>query len=161
VLLVCMLATTLIDMVAGVTLGVIIASILFMKKISESSAVQVESSKTLGRKKLAKIPEDTMLLRIQGAFFFGTAEKAFDRTAMINKKIKRLIIDLSNVSLLDITGVLAMSSMIERSTAAGIKVYVCGPERFIEKISRNIDAKQLQAIEFQPSLDSVITSLSA
>lgn len=152
----CLASTALIDMVVGVTIGVLLASILFMKRVSELTEIEAETATSLSRRLLAKVPDDTLLFRVQGALFFGTVEKAMDRTVLINSSIKKIILDLSKVSVIDITGIIAVKSIIDKSIQHGIKIYICGDGRILNKINNTLDAKQFKQVTYHETINEAI-----
>lgn len=139
VLLVCFTLTVFIDMVAGVTAGFILASLLFMKHISDLTQIDLAdaSMPPVDRRQYA-LPADTMIYRINGPLFFGTVEKAYDRYNFIHDHINKLIIDLERVPMVDMTGLVAMKSMLLSIAREGREVILCGRREITDKILQKL-----------------------
>ena len=71
--------TVFVDLVVAVNVGVVIAALLFMRRMADSVSVQQECS--AGRRPRARqasrrrLPPKVLVYRIDGPFFFGAAEK--------------------------------------------------------------------------------------
>jgi SulP family sulfate permease len=93
VLIACFGFTVFIDMVAGVTVGVVLACFLLVKRVADltQSAISHASTGHHHRVKHLNLPDDVMVYHINGSLFFGTVEKALDRTGFIRDYIKTLI----------------------------------------------------------------------
>lgn len=147
VLLTCFFLTVFIDMIAGVSVGIILAALLFLKRIAANTHVHLETPKI--DEDLAnhpELPKEIMLFRIEGPLFFGTVEKAYDRTMIINSSIKTLIIDLEKVPVIDMTGMVAMQSVLA-SISKNRCVYLCGQPSIVNKILRKLSPEIIQRLK--------------
>jgi SulP family sulfate permease len=135
VLLTCFGFTVFIDMVAGVTIGIVLASFLFMKRMSELTQINLNATfETTQEDGPPPLPDDVMIYRIDGPLFFGTVEKAYDSYNFTHDHIRTLIIDLRNVPLIDMTGLVAMKSMLASITREGRQVVLCGRKDVTDSI---------------------------
>lgn len=135
VLFCCFALTVLVDMVAGVLTGIVLASFLFMKRIAELTQIEInepESASTTEDDALST-PLDVIIFRVDGPLFFGTVEKAYDRTTILKDHSKTIIIDLVKVPLVDATGLVAIHSVLNSITSSK-DVILCGNHRVIDKI---------------------------
>jgi SulP family sulfate permease len=122
VLLACFVMTILIDMVAGVIVGVVLASLLFMKRSIHNSDVQTDHDGAI------TLPEHTMLFRFEGPLFFGTAQKAIERASFAAKTRKSVILDLSAVTLIDATGFQALHHLVHSLERDGHEAVIIRPK---------------------------------
>ena len=133
VLLTTFLLTVLIDLTVAISVGMVLAAFLFMKRMAEVTNVRAlkqefedddadryASDENGGR--LRDIPLGVEVYEINGAFFFGAAETFKDTLAQIAGKPKVLIIRLRDVLLLDSTGMRALKDVVHRSRKDGTAV---------------------------------------
>ena len=126
VLLLTFLLTVFVDLVVAVNVGVILAALLFMRRMAES--VNVEEVTTAappvaGEGLAARTGDrDTVVYSIEGPLFFGAAEKLERTLAHIQRQAKTLILRMGNVPFVDATGISALEDMITAFQHHGCKV---------------------------------------
>ena len=133
VLLTTFLLTVLIDLTVAISVGMVLAAFLFMKRMAEVTNVRAlkqefdeddedryESDENAVR--LREIPPGVEVYEINGVFFFGAAETFKETMAAIAGKPKVLIIRLRDVLLLDSTGMHALKDVVHRSRKDGTAV---------------------------------------
>ena len=94
VLLTCFSLTVLFDMVIAVSVGVVLAALLFMKRMAELSETKLDTG-TMAR---LELPEGVRLYEIAGPLFFGAAQRAmsaFDQISGIEDGGKVAFVDRS------------------------------------------------------------------
>jgi sulfate permease, SulP family len=140
VLLTCFGFTILIDMVAGVTAGVVLACLLLLKRMAAltQSAISHTSHGHHHTITHLPLPDEVMVYHINGPLFFGTAEKALDCMDIIGDTITTLIIDMENVPLIDMTGLVAMKTMMLDVLAKNKRIILCGNREITGKICRKL-----------------------
>ncbi len=132
VVLVTTLALTVIfDLVVAVEVGMVLASMLFIKRVSETTEVSrvtgedlLESPEQMAQGKT--IPDGVLVYRIFGPFLFGAAEKMEDAMASIGEWPRVLILRLHLVTAMDATGLNALQSIVERMKRNGGTVVLSG-----------------------------------
>jgi sulfate permease, SulP family len=131
VLLTTFLLTVLVDLTAGIGVGMVLASLLFMKRIAEVTNVTLvsrdfqdarPSSDESGAIYLRQVPRGVEVYEINGPFFFGAAEKFKDTLSEVSKKPKVLIIRMRNVPAIDSTAIHALRDLIRRTRRDGTLV---------------------------------------
>jgi SulP family sulfate permease len=124
VLLVCFGLTVLFDMVVSVTVGVVLASLLFIKRMAEAAEVRLvdEHPLELGR----PLPKGILLYEVAGPLFFGAAEQAMSALKLANGGVRVVILDLRSVPVLDMTGLVALESAFEKLNRSGVLVVIGG-----------------------------------
>lgn len=123
--------TVVFDLVIAVEVGMVLAAILFIKRVSETTEVgRVTSEDMLERPEHIaqgkKIPEGVLVYRIFGPFLFGAAEKMEDALAAVDEWPQVLILRLHLVTAMDITGMNALESIVERIRHRGGTVILSG-----------------------------------
>lgn len=126
VLLTCFLLTVFVDMVAGVGVGMIAASFMLIQRIIDITHVEMEQPETEASENGEKDPKGTLHYRIRGPLFFGTVEKAFDRSLFAPEHIHTLILDLSAVPFIDMTGLVALKSLLATTATPYRQVKIIG-----------------------------------
>ena len=126
--------TVVFDLVVAVEVGMVLAAMLFIKRVSETTEVSqvfesdvLESPEQLVSGK--EIPEGVLVYRIFGPFLFGAAEKMEDAIERVEKLPKVLILRLHLVSAMDATALNALESVIERFRKHGRAVILSGLHR--------------------------------
>ncbi|MEK7466483.1 MAG: C4-dicarboxylic acid transporter DauA [Planctomycetota bacterium] len=112
VLLVCWSLTVTFDMVVSVTVGFVLAAILFMRRMAEITQygfIQgAEPSQT------GVLPPGVVVYSINGPLFFGAAERAMGALGEIADSAKAVVFRLKNVPAIDATGLVALESALAR-----------------------------------------------
>jgi SulP family sulfate permease len=127
VLLICFGLTVFVDMVVSITVGTVLAALLFMRRMSEltESHVRLDSSEEADA---LVLPKGVILYEINGPLFFGAAQKAmgaFNRTQSNDFRV--LVLHLGRVPVIDVTGLVAMENMITDVIRHRRKVIITGP----------------------------------
>ena len=126
VLLTCFGLTVLFDMVVAVSVGVVMAALLFMKRMAEVSEVRLvdEHPILLDR----PLPKGVLVYEIAGPLFFGAAQKAMAALEEVDKGVRVVLLDLRSVPALDATGLVGLESAFERLHRAGVLVVIGGAQ---------------------------------
>ncbi len=126
------LVTVVMDLTIAVELGMVLAAVLFIKRVAETTQITAvdESVETEGshHSLVGKIvPEGAMVYRIFGAFFFG----ATDKLESVLKREKRepdvLILRMRKVVAMDATGLNALEDLYERLHRKGKHLVLSAP----------------------------------
>lgn len=136
ILLATFLITVLIDLVKAIEIGIILASFLFMKRMSDVSNVNITSLDAaedtddyydfINENEKLQTPEDVQIYEINGPFFFGAAEKFIQATGELGKKTHTLIIRMRNVPAMDATGLQAFKNLIELCKHKDVQIVISG-----------------------------------
>ena len=124
VLLLTFLLTILVDLTVAIGVGVTLASLMFMARMSESVEVSAESEDPAQREAL---PEDVEVFRINGPFFFGVAGELLDGLKRIGRTPRAIILRLEQVPFVDASGILALEEFLEQARRGGTRVILCAP----------------------------------
>ncbi|RPH55712.1 C4-dicarboxylic acid transporter DauA [bacterium] len=124
VLLTCFGLTVVFDMVVSVTVGILLAALLFMKRMAEVSGARLVDQHPIATEGL---PKDVLIYEVSGPLFFGAAQRAMNalhRTAMSGVSV--MVFDLTSVPAMDATGLVSLESAIDRLHALGVFVVLGG-----------------------------------
>lgn len=133
VLVTCFLLTVLFDMVLAVTVGIILASLLFMRRMASLT----EGRFTTDFQKVplpGPLPEGVVIYDLVGALFFGAAERAMGTIRSISEEVRVVIFRMEQVPTIDITGLVALEGVVEELNRHGIKVILVGTQRAVRKV---------------------------
>ncbi len=129
-----LLLTVFVDLIVAVGVGVFIANILTIKRLSDlhSRSVSTFSTPDAGlqlqpeeKEIMQTIGEQVVLFHMSGPMIFGVA-KAIAREHAAMKRAKALVLDLSDVPLLGVTVCLAIENMVLDALAQNARVWVVG-----------------------------------
>ena len=134
VLVVTFLLTVIFDLTIAIEMGLLLAVVLFMRRVMENTEIKVYSEQLdvaegtdLANHEVLDVAKGVSIYEIDGPFFFGVATK-FDelmRTAMQTKPVVR-IIRMRKVSFIDATGIHNLEILIKSSQSEGIHVVLSG-----------------------------------
>jgi SulP family sulfate permease len=132
VLVTAFMLTVIIDLTIAVEVGMVMAVLLFIKRISETTQVTPvdETSETEGSHHSVvgkNIPRGVLVYRIFGAFLFGAAEKLETALIRAHQEPEVLILRVRKVIAMDATGLNALESLHEKLRARGKHLILCGP----------------------------------
>jgi SulP family sulfate permease len=126
VLLTCFALTVAFDMVVAVSVGVVLAALLFMRRMSELTSGRVTA--TLGGDENRKLPGGVTLYEIAGPLFFGAAQKAVASINRLGGDDSRVVVlALGSVPVIDASGLVALESACEKLQRLGKIVVITGP----------------------------------
>jgi SulP family sulfate permease len=135
VLLATFLLTIFYDLLTGIGVGVVLGSFLFLHRMAETVEVEGDpqfvrddaSDSANGRPGYqGRVPDDVMVYRISGAFFFGATARVNMILDRVVKPPRIFILDFSDVPFIDITAAAALESFVARLQKGGTKVYFAG-----------------------------------
>lgn len=127
VLVTCFLLTVLFDMVVAVSVGFVLAAILFMRRMSELTESRIELDASRDGSMLP-LPPGTLLYEINGPLFFGAAQKAMGALDTARgREFRILIIHLGRVPAIDATGLVALEQAIVTMHRSKKTVILAGP----------------------------------
>jgi SulP family sulfate permease len=128
VLLACFGLTVFFDMVIAVTFGVLLAAILFMRRMAELTESRSILDSTSPNSAGVRLPPGVALYEINGPLFFGAAQNAMGAIhAIRGDTFAVMVLHLGKVPVIDSTGLVALESAIAKLTSAKKRVVLAGP----------------------------------
>lgn len=142
VLLVTFFLTVVFDLTIAIEIGLLLAMVLFMRRITESSNVSVLKEKIdLSNEgelahddKVLTIPEGVEVYEIDGPFFFGIANKFDECMKQMGDKPKVRIIRMRKVPFMDSTGLHNLESLCRLSAKENIQIILSGVNENVRTI---------------------------
>ncbi len=101
VLVVTFVLTVVFDLVVAIAVGLVLAAVLFIKRMSDVTYVRRWEDKLEGEGQTRTVPKGTVVYEIHGPMFFADAEKFTDFT--LEGDTKAVILRMSNVPSIDAT----------------------------------------------------------
>ena len=124
VLLITFALTVIFDLVVAIEVGVLLAAVLFMKRMSE--VTQVEGWKNFDPENdpdsidLRELPEHTLVYEINGPMFFATAGKILQISP--KEGTKALVLRMRSVSTIDATAMKNLEILFEDCKTRGVQL---------------------------------------
>ncbi len=161
-LLITFLLTVFADLVIAVNVGVLLAALLFMKRMSETVRIEGDSAETLASVCPVAVPHGVRIYSIDGPLFFGAAA-TFERTlAGLHDDARVLVLRLGQVPMADATAMQALADLTRHFQQRGVKVLLCEANaRINEKLENFGLLKQLGQTDATVSLLEVLTQAPA
>ena len=138
--------TVFVDLIVAVGVGVFVANVLTIERLSNHRADQVkavtyddEEIELNGEEKelLERANGRVLLFYLSGPMIFGVA-KAISREHNLINDYKALVLDLSDVPILGVTSSLALENAIEEAVEKGRQVFIVGVSGQAEKRLRTM-----------------------
>lgn len=147
VLLVTFGLTVFADLVIAVNVGVILATLHFLRRMSTAVEVQQLSLTDIERElpgdQPVVAPEGVLVYHIDGPFFFAAAE-TFERVLeRASADPKALVIRFSDVPFTDITGLQTLEEAIQHLQGRGVRVFLCEANQRVKAKLRRAGVLQL------------------
>lgn len=156
VLLSCYGLTVFFDMVIAVSVGVVLAALLFMRRMADLT----ETRSLLGdgaESPLVPLPKGVLLYEISGPLFFGAAQNAMSAlTAARRDDYRVMILSLGKVPVIDSTGLVALDNaiaLVRRRHAVVLAGPLPRPRRVFDRAKL---AEKHAGLYIAESLDSAI-----
>ena len=115
VLLVTFVLTVVFDLVVAIIVGVILATVMFMKRMSDVTDAygwkEIDEATDDAHIRLKKVPDNTLVFEITGPIFFGASTKIADVIKHGKKQV--LILRMRSVPAIDATGLHSLESLIK------------------------------------------------
>lgn len=133
VLLITFFLTIIFDLTVAIEVGLIIACLLFMKRMAETTDVKVvmdeiseESDLSSGNLEHLTIPKGVEVYEINGPYFFGAGNRFEEIMASFGDRPKVRIIRMRKVPFVDSTGIHNLTNLCTMSKSEGIEVVLSG-----------------------------------
>ncbi|WP_375057719.1 C4-dicarboxylic acid transporter DauA [Zobellella sp. DQSA1] len=122
VFLTCFSLTIVFDMVLAITVGVLVAAVLFVREIAEMTRV----SDISGHRRLldTPLPEGWSAFKINGPLFFAAADRVFGELAGMMQARKGIVLYLDGVAILDAGGLAALTKFIDQCKRERVRVVI-------------------------------------
>ena len=136
VLLITFFLTIIFDLTIAIEVGLIIACLLFMRRMSETTDVHIisneinpddeDSDMHLGNIEHLTIPKGVEVYEINGPYFFGAGNRFEEIMATLGDRPQVRIIRMRKVPFVDSTGIHNLTNLCEMSQKEGIQIVLSG-----------------------------------
>jgi SulP family sulfate permease len=131
----CYVLTVGIDMVVGVAVGMVLASLMFMRRMAEVTKTRVSQDSHPALPD--EVPTGVVIYEISGPLFFGAAQKAMAALHVVGTRNRIVILSMAGVSVMDATGLVALESALGELQRQKCLAILCGvgeqPGRLLDK----------------------------
>ena len=160
VFLCCFSLTVLLDMVIAITVGILLAAVLFVKDIAEMTKVTDISQ----HKKLVdiKLPAGWKVLKINGPLFFAAADRIFADIASLTGQCRGIVLYMDGVTVLDAGGLAALNKLISKSAKNNTELVIADLQfQPLRTLARAGVKPVAGSLRFYPSLKEALDALAA
>ena len=144
VLLITFFLTVIVDLTVAIEVGVVLAIVLFVRRVMETSHINVLNDNTVAATEDVEaaamentdrlnIPDGVEVYEIDGPFFFGLASRFEELEQMKKPGTKVRIIRMRRVPFIDSTGVNNLRNLCERTRKRGVTVILSGVTEKVHK----------------------------
>ena len=142
VLLITFFLTIIFDLTVAIEVGLVIACILFMRRVMETTEISVikdeidlnkESDVELHEEHLL-IPAGVEVYEINGPYFFGIATKFEEMMSKMGDRPKVRIVRMRKVPFIDSTGIHNLANLCEMSHKENIEIVLSGVNEKVNKV---------------------------
>ena len=155
VLLATFLLTVIFDLTIAIEVGLLLAVVLFIRRISETSTISVfqdeveAASYVEGGAETDKLslPKGVEVYEIEGPFFFGVANKFEEIMKQVNDKPKVRIIRMRKVPFIDSTGVHNLENLIKMCNKDKTTVLLSGVNDNVRKVLLQVELDKKIGLE--------------
>ncbi|TYA28450.1 C4-dicarboxylic acid transporter DauA [Aggregatibacter actinomycetemcomitans] len=155
VLLVCLVLTVLFDMVIAISVGVLLASLLFIRTIAEmTKSISIAVPEDL---------DDLLIYRISGPLFFAAADNLFadlhDKTVHTDHEIKHIVLQCDAVTVLDTGGIHALTRFVQHMLPHQ-QLYMCNMQfQPLRTIVKSGSLPEIKKINFATDLPEALNKI--
>ena len=133
VMLVAFFLTVIIDLTVAIEVGVLLAAVLFIKRMSDVSEMETvtealkEDDEEAAHNELSRqVPKGVAVYELAGSLFFGAVDKFKDTMARISDRPKILILRMRSVSSIDAAGIQMIEDLLNRCKSEGTQLLLSG-----------------------------------
>ena len=133
VMLVAFFLTVVIDLTVAIEVGVLLAAVLFIKRMSDVAEVETvtealkEDDEEAAHNELSRqVPKGVAVYELAGSLFFGAVDKFKDTMARISDRPKILILRMRSVSSIDAAGIQMIEDLLNRCKSEGTQLLLSG-----------------------------------
>jgi SulP family sulfate permease len=130
------LLTVFVDLTVAIGVGVTLAALLFMMRMSETAglvAIDAEEEPELR----AQLPPGVEVFRFTGPIFFGVASEMLEALRRAGERPRAIVLRMEQVPYIDATGANALATFTRQAETSGTEVWLTGvraqPREFLAK----------------------------
>lgn len=152
--------TVIFDLVIAIEVGMVMAALLFMKRMSEETAVTgweyADPESDADNVELKQVPRHVRVYEVSGPLFFGVADKMLD--IQLKDYTRCLILRMRGVPSLDATAMNALQDLYDRCQQQGVELILSHVNAQPLKVMKKAGFYEaLGAAHICPHIDSALT----
>jgi SulP family sulfate permease len=129
--------TVLVDLTVAIGVGVTLASLLFMARMSETAGLMPSEQSIDDPAQRAALPKDVEVFRFAGPMFFGVAGEMLEVLQRFGRTPKAIVLRMELVPYIDSSGARALEAFVRQASGNGTLVVLCDlraqPAGFLDK----------------------------
>jgi sulfate permease, SulP family len=150
--------TVLVDLTVAIGVGVTLASLLFMARMSDTTGLLPDELSIDDPTQRASLPKGVEVFRFAGPMFFGVAREMLDALHRTGRSPKTIILRMERVPYIDSSGASALEAFVRQAHGEGTKLILCDlgeqPAMLLAKLWPQFIGAE-RATTFQAALDQV------
>ncbi|NDW13064.1 sulfate permease [Bacteroides sp. 214] len=156
VLLTTFLLTVIFDLTIAIEIGLVIACLLFMRRVTETTEISVlkdeinpseELDMDINKDENLQIPKGVEVYEINGPYFFGIANRFEEQMILLGDRPAVRIIRMRRVPFIDSTGIHNLTNLIKTSRKEKITIVLSGVNQAVHEALENSGFYQLMGEE--------------
>ena len=154
--------TVLADLTVAVEAGMILAALLFIRRVAATTTVARVTQDYIRRGhehslQHRQLPDYVTIIRIQGPFLFGATDKLTAQLHHLHEMKAVVILRLRNMTAIDATGLKAIEDFADAVHASGRALLLCGaPSQPTQMMQRAEFHRHVGAENILPSVDAAL-----
>ncbi|WP_040368807.1 SulP family inorganic anion transporter [Paucidesulfovibrio longus] len=166
VMLITFLLTVFVDLTVAVEVGVVLAAMLFMRRMSDLSGIEPVNQCLLpvvrGVADAGHRLPKTVVYEISGPMFFGMAQRFIDVMRFTRQAPEAIVLHMAQVPSIDATGEEALKSVVRQGHARGIRMVLSGVQPRVRAVFERMGTRQLLGAEnIFPDLATAMAAIEA
>jgi sulfate permease, SulP family len=150
--------TVLVDLTVAIGVGVALASLLFLARMSETAGLLPDALSIDDPAQRASLPKGVEVFRFAGPMFFGVAHEMLDALRRSGRKPTVIVLRMEQVPYIDSSGAGALLSFVRQAQREGTRLILCDlreqPRAFLSKLQPAFLGAE-RAATFQSALDQI------
>lgn len=165
ILLVTFFLTVLVDLTVAIEIGVVLAALLFMKRMADNAPRDITGTGNMDQDVLENykdIPSGVGIYEISGPFFFGSAKTYCETIRVMGVRYQVLIIRMRHVPFVDTTALKNLTETISQLTKEGTRIILSGVNEQVRKdLLKNGIGRQIGEEQIYPKFDLALKAALA
>lgn len=155
ILIITFLLTIATDLVIAVNVGVLLATLHFLRRMSAS--VEIKSAQVVDAQ---GVPDQVLVFSIDGPFFFAAVDNLERALTHSHTDPRVLVVRLLRVPFMDITGIQALESMITELRQRDVYVVLCEANQRVDGKLRRAEVTDREGVSMTRSYEDALGQAS-
>lgn len=151
VMLVVFFTTVFVDLITAVGVGVILASLLIVYRITKETNITLDTEPSDEIHK-NYMEHNVRVIHINGPFFFGSST-VFENNVNSLLDTKTIVIDISKVPFIDITAIFTLKDLLSKLQSNAVDVVIVANEKLKDSLLKLNKTHVFDSVKFLESMD--------